>query len=334
MTIRDPSSRPPKAPVDPAAKNAKWASFRRHLVAILRLTAVPIAVTLAMILPDQLVKWGNFTTGPMALNNSEKTEILRKVFEKCGGSNWTVCENYDAERWAQDGDIYLTMVETMFERRQGGKLRKSIAQLFRPTYVRASFYESLSVDIKDCVWTIKIEASKADPKGGLNYMTFLTQFNENHGRECGFLYDAFAYPVFGKEKDSDPLETPVNRRIQTIESLTEAIAIRADSKIPAIGARLTAIERGTLDGLAKVCTADIPWRSRKLSDEIASIRSALYGFTNNRTSIRELEQAEEETARAQIKNILLTLISLLLIVLNAKTLGHHFNELWTTISHH
>jgi hypothetical protein len=329
MPILGPSNQSSRSQTSPGDVPSSW---RDQLLAILKLIAVPVAVTLAMVLPDQLVKWANFTTGVMVLNNPEKTEILRKVFDKCGGASWTVCANYDAERWAQDANIYLAMVEDSFEKRYGGKLRKSIAQLFRSTYIRASFYESLSGEIKHCTSLLSIQLSQTADRNGLDYPALLSQYNEIYGLECGFLYDAFSYPRF--ENEAQQPEQAVTRRIKTIDRLTEALAIRADSKIPAIRARLTAIEKETLEGLTNVCRADIPGRSLKLSDNVDAIESALYSFGNNRTSILDLEQSEEDAARAFIKNILLTLISLMLIVFNAKRLGHAFNELWITISHH
>jgi hypothetical protein len=299
------------------------------LLAILKLVAVPAFVTFALIIPEQVVKWGSFTTGLMELNGPEKTDILRKLFEKCGKSDWKACENYDADRWAQDSNIYLEMVASAFEKRYGGRLRKTIANMFRPTYIRASFYESMSGDVRRCVVLMGQQIGQFAGKTALDYPTFLNRYNESYGLECGFLAAAFGYPMFADE--SQKPEAAVRRRIATIEHLTEALAIRADSTIPSIRARLASIQRATL-GPANC--ADLPRRAASINDDVEAIHSTLYGFTDNRTSIRDLEQAEEEATRERIKTLLLTLISLALIALNAKKLGHSFADLWVTISHH
>jgi hypothetical protein len=329
MTIR--SSEPYPEPSSKLQSPSKWGAIRDNISGIFRLIAIPAAVTLAMILPDQIVKWGNFTTGLMVLNDSEKTDILRKVFDICGQNDWKACENYDAERWAQESYIYLDMAETSFERRVGGKIRKSVAQLFRTAYVRASLYDTLSGDVKHCM-SLMGQQLGATEKASLDYAAFVVRYSEIVGSECQFLYSAFIYPVSSDDR-AQP-ERAVNRRIATVDRLTEALALRADSKIPAIRARLAVIQKGTLSGLANVCTADIPARSAKLNDDVGAIQSTLFGFRDNKTSNLDLEQAEEESARGHIKNALLMLISLLLIVLNAKKLGHAFNELWMIITHH
>lgn len=319
MTIRnsEPSSKLQGRP--------KRAAIRENVVGILRLLTVPTVVVLAAFIPDLIVKWGNFTTNLMELDAPAKTEILRKVFETCGKEEWKACDNYDADRWAAESYIYLDVAE-----RFGPKLRKTVAQIFRPAYLRTSLYESLSGPVKNCMSLMGRQLSTVG-KARLDYQAFLTQYNELNGVECQYLHAAFVYPTFSDDQ-VDPGKA-ILRRIGAIEHLTEALALKEDSKIPAIRARLSAIQRNTLAGLAGTGAADLAARTNKLNEDVGAIQSMLYGLRDNKTSTLEMEQAEEEAWRGRIKTGMLLVISFLLIALNWRKLLHSASELWMIVMH-
>jgi hypothetical protein len=331
MPVRSPSG--PKGP-EPELESDSW---RAHLFAkitvVLKLIAIPAAISLAMILPEYIVRLGNFTTGLMTLNDQEKTEILRSVFRRCGDQDWAFCENYNSERWSQEALIYLADIEDLFNKRNGGKLRKSIGTIFRPSYIRASFYETMTGDIKKCASRMEVEISRTRQTEEIFYMQFLRVYNASYTESCRFFYEAFMHPIFAGDLGSQQARA-LQRRLTVIDKLTEAVGFPVESTIPTIRARLSEIERETLFGLTDVCSVDIPSRTRKLSNDVGTIWSALYGTGSTKTSIRDLEHAEEEAARALVKNILLVMISLLLLIRNARKLGVAFNEVWATVTHH
>jgi hypothetical protein len=257
---------------------------------LLKIIAIPAALSLSILLPDKIVSFANVTTPLMILTDEETTELLQELFERCYKENWR-CDTLDPREWQSRSSIYISKVEDFFNRRW--ILHKSIGKLFRPGYIRASLYATLSGQVKECNTKINMQLNRVvnGNSGGQEqyYHKFIEEFNVAYGRECGFLYNAFDYSVHKEELPPSELYRAVNRRIGAIKNLTETLRFRADSYIHDMRTDIGHIKSKTLEGLSDICdsAAGITQRQSELDGRVNNIDAAIYGLREIKTNNRE-----------------------------------------------